>query len=509
MRSLWKTATAFMTMVALGLTGCSGGSSASPTMPAAVAPATTQRAPMTLTVTRQAATRTASTGVRHTLTIPSNANSVEVDAYSGTLPLPAPGVSFTAPSGVTPETTACANFPSNQAQTTVTVQVPVGATTITVTSYSGTCSGNVAQGTGLSQASGTGTATAAGGDLGMTFFNTASGISLNTFLPNVINESEGPFSGKWSLNGGSYSASWNNRAAADLTVGSFTSTSVIFQRTDTSSSVSSGMTAVYTGKISPAGNSVVNGSVTWTWPGHGGYPVTGSWSASWASTAAVTAPSNPVPSDPCLSGTSPAPQFGDMIVYADPTGFIVHVGVVTETHGSCVLKIRSKWGTASAIYDSSPDTNPYSPGISNTTWSVWHRRKQNILCNPSTPQGCTALKFVGRTGYDFALNPIYGFVTDTHMVEIFGQAAGASSYYPYLAEQYPNPKRPDLDGVRVKGYSDAQLVGFDCRSFIFGGVFPNVNHMLMNQVNSQGQDQVVLVLKDDYTFVNVIKTNKM
>jgi hypothetical protein len=76
---------------------------------------------------------------------------------------------------------------------------------------------------------------------------------------------------------------WNNGAIAVLTVGgSLTAnTSGTLNRTDTPQSVSAGMTAVYTGQISAQGNSITNGSVTWTWPGHSGYPTTGTWLATW------------------------------------------------------------------------------------------------------------------------------------------------------------------------------------------------------------------------------------
>ena len=81
------------------------------------------------------------------------------------------------------------------------------------------------------------------------------------------------FDGYWSENAGP--------ATATLTVQSFTPQSVIINRTDTAGSVSYGLTAVYTGQISSSGNGIVNGSVTWTWPGHSGYPSTGTWTANW------------------------------------------------------------------------------------------------------------------------------------------------------------------------------------------------------------------------------------
>jgi hypothetical protein len=98
-------------------------------------------------------------------------------------------------------------------------------------------------------------------------------------LPFDIKEMEGPFAGTWILNEGEYEAEWNNGAAAELTVQSFTPQSIVLKRTDTADSVSAGMTAVYSGQLSADGYSIVNGSVTWTWPGVSGYPATGAWLA--------------------------------------------------------------------------------------------------------------------------------------------------------------------------------------------------------------------------------------
>jgi hypothetical protein len=100
-------------------------------------------------------------------------------------------------------------------------------------------------------------------------------------IPATIQETEGPFTGTWIWNGNGYNATWDNGAIATLTVKSFTSDSVVIDRTDTANSVSYGLTAVYTGKISTAGDSIVDGDATWTWPGVAGYPATGNWSATW------------------------------------------------------------------------------------------------------------------------------------------------------------------------------------------------------------------------------------
>jgi pimeloyl-ACP methyl ester carboxylesterase len=127
-------------------------------------------------------------------------------------------------------------------------------------------------------------------------------------LPSVIQEEENPipFYGTWTLDGQVYNAVWNNGALATLTVQSFTPASVIIDRTDIPGSVSYGMTAVYTGQISSAGNSILNGSVTWTWPGHYGYPATGSWSAYWS---------------------LPTPQ----ITFVDPVPQLIRSGAVIPT----------------------------------------------------------------------------------------------------------------------------------------------------------------------------------
>jgi hypothetical protein len=98
-------------------------------------------------------------------------------------------------------------------------------------------------------------------------------------VPSVIQEQEGSNSGTWTWNGQDFNASWDNGATAILTVRRFSQDSVVIDRADTQGSPSSGMMAVYTGQISSAGNSIVNGAVTWT---HRGASVTGSWTASWS-----------------------------------------------------------------------------------------------------------------------------------------------------------------------------------------------------------------------------------
>jgi len=112
-------------------------------------------------------------------------------------------------------------------------------------------------------------------------FSQSTAQAQGSTVPSVIQETEGPFYGTWVLSNGQYKAEWSNGASAVMTVGSFTAQSVVIHRTDTAGSVSRGMTAVYTGQISSTGDRIMNGSVTWTWPGVPGYPATGSWNASW------------------------------------------------------------------------------------------------------------------------------------------------------------------------------------------------------------------------------------
>jgi hypothetical protein len=103
-------------------------------------------------------------------------------------------------------------------------------------------------------------------------------------MPELINETEGPFTGTWRWNGASYNASWSNGATAVIRVVSFTPTSVTFNRQD-SSGATVGLMAAYNGAVTSAadrnGSVVTNGTVTWTWPGHAGYPKSGAWSGNW------------------------------------------------------------------------------------------------------------------------------------------------------------------------------------------------------------------------------------
>ena len=104
----------------------------------------------------------------------------------------------------------------------------------------------------------------------------------------VVYECENNICGTWTWDNGNYDGHWANGSIATLTVQSFSVQSVTLTRTDTSKSASSGLTAVYTGQVSSQGNSIVNGSVTYTWPGHGGFPKTVAWSGNWGASAKFT-----------------------------------------------------------------------------------------------------------------------------------------------------------------------------------------------------------------------------
>ena len=94
--------------------------------------------------------------------------------------------------------------------------------------------------------------------------------------------------GTWTFTGNEGIGKWQHGAIADLTVQQFDPAWVIIRRTD-SSGISAGLTAVYLGKI--VGNRV-EGTVTWTWPGHwGNQPAKGTWYATFDDPTS----SNPVP----------------------------------------------------------------------------------------------------------------------------------------------------------------------------------------------------------------------
>jgi hypothetical protein len=185
-------------------------------------------------------------------------------------------------------------------------------------------------------------------------------------IPSTLDETEGPFSGVWTWNGSGYNATWNNGAIAILTVSSFTSASVVINRTDTSASVSAGLTAVYTGKISSGGNSIVNGSVTWTWAGVPGYPATGTWTASWAATAPPPPPTCSITSETlahvpgtddstrALTGRIGAGE--NVVLSATPPGATSPVSAtwtISSGHGTLTQDVTSATGFTSEKCDKS------------------------------------------------------------------------------------------------------------------------------------------------------------
>jgi hypothetical protein len=163
----------------LALSGCSGGSTSGtslPNMGGATTVSTQNTAAMHMTVER--ASIKSKTDGRNTLDIPASTQSISIDSYSGALAIPQPGTLFIAPSGRQPTATSCVSFPSGQSSINVTAQIPIGLASVVVGANTGICSGQAASGTIVSQAAGTGTATAAGGDLGVAFFNSSTGVEL-------------------------------------------------------------------------------------------------------------------------------------------------------------------------------------------------------------------------------------------------------------------------------------------------------------------------------------------
>lgn len=100
-------------------------------------------------------------------------------------------------------------------------------------------------------------------------------------VPNILQESEGQYAGVWTWNGHGYDVDYHNGIVATLDVKQFSRGVVAIARKDAATSRLAGLTALYTGRLSPAGTAVVNGSVTYIWPGHRGFPAAGSWSAHW------------------------------------------------------------------------------------------------------------------------------------------------------------------------------------------------------------------------------------
>jgi RHS repeat-associated protein len=96
-------------------------------------------------------------------------------------------------------------------------------------------------------------------------------------VPPVFTEAEGSFGGQYYKSGlsGGGNMHWNNGAFGNVTVGISGSTMTMSRSDPTGPDA--GLSASYTGTI--ATNGSVTGTVTWTWPGHGGYPSSGFWTA--------------------------------------------------------------------------------------------------------------------------------------------------------------------------------------------------------------------------------------
>ena len=85
------------------------------------------------------------------------------------------------------------------------------------------------------------------------------------------------FRGTWTSAGnGMWDGQWNNGAVATLTMERFDANAVIVTRRDTRG-LTPGISARYTGRITSPG--VIEGTVTWHWPGMFGYPRSGTWGA--------------------------------------------------------------------------------------------------------------------------------------------------------------------------------------------------------------------------------------
>jgi hypothetical protein len=162
-------------------------------------------------------------------------------------------------------------------------------------------------------------------------------------VPSIIHECEGGLCSNWTWNDGKFTADWPNGAIATLTVQSFTAMSVVINRTDTPKSSTAGLTAVYTGQIAAAGNSIVNGQVTWTWRGFRRGVAMGTWTGTWAVCSASTTMLRPAAaglpytttlaaSAPCIAPLSWSLSGGTTL----PSGFSLNgsTGVISSTGAS-------------------------------------------------------------------------------------------------------------------------------------------------------------------------------
>jgi hypothetical protein len=101
-------------------------------------------------------------------------------------------------------------------------------------------------------------------------------VSAQT-IPNTMSECEGSSACcVWTFDGMKGTGRWPHGAFASLIIDRFDAGSVVIRRADTSG-FSAGLTAVYIGNLH---RTRVDGSVTWTWPGHwNNKPATGKWYA--------------------------------------------------------------------------------------------------------------------------------------------------------------------------------------------------------------------------------------
>jgi hypothetical protein len=76
------------------------------------------------------------------------------------------------------------------------------------------------------------------------------------------------------------------------TVESFTPKSVVMHRTELANNPAYGLTAVYTGTFEDGATSA-HGTVDFKWPGHQGFPHSGTWKATWGASLATAAQPKP------------------------------------------------------------------------------------------------------------------------------------------------------------------------------------------------------------------------
>src|SRR6185369_12585209 len=120
-------------------------------------------------------------------------------------------------------------------------------------------------------------------------------------VPNHLRVCEGQnpqICGTWTFSGSQGTGRWDNGAVADLIVQQFDSNWVIIRRSDGPEGATPGLTAIYRGKLS---HDRIEGTVTWTWPGHWKKQVDGTWSSSLNDSSSLA----PRPEPPTGAGTPP------------------------------------------------------------------------------------------------------------------------------------------------------------------------------------------------------------